>query len=151
MFHSLSRTLTGLTSWAMAAVLVYLWLTFVLLRFPYTQPWGQQLGAFLLSIFTTLGTGILHSIPGLFTIVVIFLLTRIFARLVSGIFRQIEKGDLTVPWLHADTAPKAVYMRRTVAFGSFKSIISLLLQFTHTTSREQTACRAFVMLRRAFR
>jgi len=104
MFNSLSRTLTSLTGWAMAAVLVYLWLTFVFLRFPYTQPWGQQLGAFLLSIFSTLGNGILHSIPGMFTVVVIFLLTRIFTRVVSGIFTQVEKGDLTIPWLHADTA-----------------------------------------------
>lgn len=109
-FHSLSRTMTGLTGWALAAVLIYLWLTFVLLRFPYTQPWGQQLGAFLLSIFTTLGSGILNSIPGMFTVVVIFLLTRIFARLVSGIFWQVEKGDLTIPWLHADTARATRYL-----------------------------------------
>ena len=110
MFHSLSRTLTTLTGWAMAAVLVYLWLTFVFLRFPYTQPWGQQLGAFLLSIFITLGNGILHSIPGMFTVVVIFLLTRIVTRIVSGVFSQVEKGDLTVPWLHADTARATRYL-----------------------------------------
>lgn len=109
-FHSLSRTMTNLTGWALAVVLIYLWLTFVFLRFPYTQPWGQQLGAFLLSIFTTLGAGILHSIPGMFTVVVIFLLVRIVARLVSGIFRQVEKGDLTVPWLHADTARATRYL-----------------------------------------
>jgi small-conductance mechanosensitive channel len=110
LFHSLSRMLTTLTGWAMAAVLVYLWLTFILLRFPYTQPWGLQLGAFLLSIFTTLGGGILHSIPGMFTVLVIFLLTRIVTRLVSGVFRQVEKGDLTLPWLHADTARATRYL-----------------------------------------
>ena len=110
LFHYVSRTLTTLTGWAMAAVLVYLWLTFILLRFPYTHPWGQQLGAFLLSIFTTLGGGILHSIPGMFTVVVIFLWTRIVARLVSGVFTQVEKGDLTLPWLHADTARATRYL-----------------------------------------
>jgi small-conductance mechanosensitive channel len=108
--HSLRRTLTDLTGWAVAAVLIYLWLTFVLLRFPYTQPWGQQLGAFLLSIFTMLGTGILNSIPGLFTVIVIFLLTRIFVRVVNRIFQQIESGDLTVSWLHADTARATRYL-----------------------------------------
>jgi small-conductance mechanosensitive channel len=108
--HSLRRNLTGFTGWAVAIVLVYLWLTFVLLRFPYTQPWGQQLGAFLTAIFTTLGTGILNSIPGLFTVVVIFLLTRIIVRVVSRIFEQVEKGDLTLPWLHADTARATRYL-----------------------------------------
>jgi len=110
MFRSLSRALTNLTGWALAAVLVYFWLTFVLLRFPYTQPWGQQLGAFLFAIFTTLGDGILHSIPGMFTVVVIFLLTRIVTRVVGGVFTQVEKGDLAVPWLHADTARATRYL-----------------------------------------
>ena len=109
-FHSVSRTLTSLTGWAASVFLVYLWLTFVLLRFPYTQPWGQQLGAFLFSIFSTIGTGILHSIPGLFTVIVIFLLTRIVLRLVTRVFTQVEKGDLTLPWLHADTARATRYL-----------------------------------------
>jgi small-conductance mechanosensitive channel len=108
--RSLSRTLTTLTGWAAIVFLVYLWLTFVLLRFPYTQPWGQQLGAFLLSIFATLGDGILHSIPGIFTVLVIFLVTRLIVRVVSGVFRQVEKGDLTIPWLHADTARATRYL-----------------------------------------
>ena len=109
-FHSLSRTLTSVTGWAAAAVLVYLWLTFVLLRFPYTQPWGQQLGAFLLSVLTTLGMGILTSIPGIFTVIVIFLLTRILVRVVNRVFSQVDKGDLTLPWLHRDTARATRYL-----------------------------------------
>jgi small-conductance mechanosensitive channel len=99
-----------LTAWSLAAVLVYLWLTYVLLRFPYTQPWGQHLGGFLISLLTTLGTGILHSIPGMFTVIVIFLITRIVVRIVSRVFRQVEKGDLSLPWLHSDTARATRYL-----------------------------------------
>ena len=107
---SLRRTLTNLTGWAAAVFVIYLWLTFVLLRFPYTQPWGQQLGAFLLSIFTTIGMGIVNSIPRLFTVVVIFLLARLVVRVVSRVFQQVETGDLTLPWLHADTARATRYL-----------------------------------------
>ena len=108
--HSLSRTLTSFTGWAMAVFLIYLWLTFVLLRFPYTQPWGPQLGSFLFAIFGTLGNGILVSIPGLFTVIVIFLLTRLVNRLISGLFQQAERGDLTLPWVHSDTARATRYL-----------------------------------------
>ena len=108
--NSLSRFLATLTAWALATVLIYIWLTYVLLRFPYTQPWGQQLGGFLLSLLATLGTGILQSIPGIFTVIVIFLITRILVRIVSGVFRQVEKGDITLPWLHADTARATRYL-----------------------------------------
>lgn len=108
--NSLSRALATLTAWSLAAVLVYLWLTYVLLRFPYTQPWGQHLGGFLISLLTTLGNGFLQSIPGLFTVMVIFLITRIVVRIVSRVFRQVEKGDLSLPWLHPDTARATRYL-----------------------------------------
>ena len=102
--HSINRGLTKLTVWAAAVAMVYVWLTFVLLRFPYSQPWGQQLGGFLINLFESLGSGLLRAMPGLFTVVVIFLMTRIVARLVNGIFSQIEKGDLSLSWLNRDTA-----------------------------------------------
>lgn len=108
--NSLSRGLASLTGWALAVVLVYLWLTFVLLRFPYTQPWGQQLGGFLTTLLLNIGEGILHAIPGMFTVIVIFLITRLVVRVVSGVFSQVEKGDLTLPWLHADTARATRYL-----------------------------------------
>jgi small-conductance mechanosensitive channel len=108
--NALSRALATLTAWSLAAVLIYIWLTYVLLRFPYTQPWGQQLGGFLISLLTTIGAGILHSIPGMFTVIVIFLITRIGVRIVSRVFHQVEKGDLTLPWLHPDTARATRYL-----------------------------------------
>lgn len=108
--RSLSRLLAKLTGWSIVAVLVYLWLTYVLLRFPYTQPWGQQLGAFLVSLLGTLGTGVLQSVPGMFTVIVIFLLTRLVVRVVNGVFSQVEKGELSLPWLHPDTARATRYL-----------------------------------------
>ncbi len=108
--NSLSRALATLTAWSLAAVLIYLWLTYVLLRFPYTEPWGHQLGSFLISLLSTLGNGIVRSVPGLFTVVVIFLITRIVVRIVNGVFKQVEKGDLALPWLHPDTARATRYL-----------------------------------------
>ena len=106
----ISRILAKLTALSVVCVLLYLWLTYILLRFPYTQPWGQHLGAFLLSLLGTLGTGILQSIPGMFTVIVIFLLTRLVVRVVQGLFNQVEKGELTLPWLHPDTARATRYL-----------------------------------------
>lgn len=103
LLHGINRRLAKLTVWAAAVTLIYLWLTFVLLRFPYSQPWGQELGAFLINLFGVLGASFLRSIPGMFTVIVIFLLARIVARLVNGIFHEVERGDLELSWLHRDT------------------------------------------------
>jgi small-conductance mechanosensitive channel len=102
--RSIERGLAKLTLWAAAAAMVYVWLTFVLLRFPYSQPWGQELGGYLINLFETLGSGLLHAIPGIFTVVIIFLFTRIVTRVTSGIFSQVERGDHKLSWLDRDTA-----------------------------------------------
>ncbi len=102
--RSLARGAVTLLIWSAAMALVYVWLTFVLLSFPYTQPWGQQLGKFLFELFGRLGIGLLHATPGLFTVVVIFVFTRIVTRVMGGIFRRVENSDLKLRWFDSDTA-----------------------------------------------
>ncbi|MGB5296995.1 MAG: hypothetical protein WBP34_18790, partial [Thermoanaerobaculia bacterium] len=82
----------------------YLWLTAVLKRFPYTRPWGEALGGYLLGVVTWITGGIIDAIPGLFIVAVIFYLTRGLSRLMSASFKAIEEERLHVPGLDADTA-----------------------------------------------
>jgi small-conductance mechanosensitive channel len=101
---TVQRGAIKLTAWAAGITLAYLWLTFVLMRFPYSHPWGEQLGTFMIDLFKELGAGILKSIPGVFAVLVIFLLARIVVRLVSGFFSEVEEGNLRISWLHPETA-----------------------------------------------
>lgn len=39
-----------LLSWALGLLFAYTWLSFSLLRFPYTRPWGEGLNAYLVSL-----------------------------------------------------------------------------------------------------
>ncbi len=82
----------------------YLWLTAVLKRFPYTRPWGEALGDYLLGIIAWVGNGIIRAIPGIFIVTVIYVLTRTLSRLLSAVFTAIEEERLHIPGLHADTA-----------------------------------------------
>jgi small-conductance mechanosensitive channel len=100
----LRRGAIKVTVWAAVITLAYLWLTFVLTRYPYSYPWGEHLGTFLINLFGRLGTGALHAVPGIFTVLVIFLLTRIAVRLIGGIFREVEERGQSTAWLHPDTA-----------------------------------------------
>jgi small-conductance mechanosensitive channel len=104
MVRTLERGVIKVTAWSAGIALAYLWLTFVLIQFPYTQPWGEQLGTFLLNLFKRLGAGVIESIPGLFTVLVIFLMARLVVRLVRRFFHQVEKGDLPIASLHQETA-----------------------------------------------
>lgn len=101
---AIPSTLTKLGAIAAAAVAVYLWLTFVLVQFPYTAPWGRGLGAYLHGLLTQLGHGAVSALPGLFTVLVIFLFTRLVTRGVNGLFLSIERGRLRLGWLEPETA-----------------------------------------------
>jgi small-conductance mechanosensitive channel len=102
--HTAERTAVALTAWGLALVAVYLWLAFVLHQFPYTKPWGTQLGEYIVGLLGELATGALHAVPGLFAVVVIFLATRFVVRLVDALFRGVEQGIVAVKVLQPDTA-----------------------------------------------
>ena len=84
--------------------LTYVWLMYQLMRFPYTQPWGDRLGTFLLDLFQTVVHAVVGALPDLFTVFVILVLTRIIARVVSGFFRGVEEGRINIHGFHPETA-----------------------------------------------
>lgn len=88
----------------LALILFYLWLTFVLEQFPLTKPFGDRLGGFLLNLLWGIGQGFADAIPGVITVVVILLITRMIRDLVASIFDAIQQGRLAIPGIHRDTA-----------------------------------------------
>jgi small-conductance mechanosensitive channel len=97
--YTIKAGLLRLAAWGIGAAVAYAWLTFVLHQFPYLRPWGQRLGGFILEVFRDLGLGMLHAIPNLFIVAVIFLITRLLTRVVTAFFRAAE-----AEWMHAEIA-----------------------------------------------
>ncbi|AQV97663.1 mechanosensitive ion channel protein [Cupriavidus necator] len=85
-------------------VLVFIWLEFALEQFPLTQPMGDRMGAFIIGLLSQIALSMVSSVPGLVTVAVILLITRAVQRLVSNIFKAVQKGQVSVPGLHPETA-----------------------------------------------
>jgi small-conductance mechanosensitive channel len=83
---------------------LYLVVTFVLNRFPYTRPWGESLRSFLVTTISNLALGVAHAMPGLFTVVLILLIARFLARLIALWFVSVERGQIAIAWIHPETA-----------------------------------------------
>jgi small-conductance mechanosensitive channel len=98
------RRLVELIAWAAGLFMAYLWLAYVLTRFAYTRPWGEALGAYLTTTTTHLALVAVSGIPGLFTVVLIFIVTRWIGRVVAAFFDAVETGGVEVPWVHPETA-----------------------------------------------
>ena len=91
-------------AWALGLALGYSWLAFALRGFPYTRPWGESLRGFLLGQLSVIGLATLGALPGLFTVLVIVVVTRFIAHVAQLLFQAVEDGRVTIPWVYPETA-----------------------------------------------
>ena len=98
------RTCVSIVALALSVVVVYSAVTFTLRRFPYTRPWGESMREFMLARISGLALDMVHAVPSLFTVLLIFLVARFVIRLMRLFFKAVEQGTVEVPWLHQDTA-----------------------------------------------
>jgi small-conductance mechanosensitive channel len=81
----------------------YLWLTYVLARFPLTEPLGDRLSDFLFGLLYTLGVGFVEAMPALTTALIILFLTKSFNDAIGNFFKAAREGRVEVPGLHPET------------------------------------------------
>jgi len=98
------RWVVGALSWGVGLLLAYGWLSFCLQQFPYTQPWGEGLNQFLISMAVVVVKGMVNAVPGLVLAAVILLLAKGATRVLASLFTRIETGHLSVQWITADSA-----------------------------------------------
>lgn len=88
--------------WAARLFLAYLWVALTLRLFPYTRPWGERLGMYLVFTFEAIALGILRALPKLFIVAVVVLIARFLNRIIRAFFQTVESGRLKPPWMHPE-------------------------------------------------
>jgi small-conductance mechanosensitive channel len=91
-------------NWLVGLLCTYVWAGFVLRRFPFTRPWGEALRENLLDALGQFGKSILHAIPGLLFVVLIFFLARVAVRVVRALFEAAHSRRLQLGWIDETTA-----------------------------------------------
>ncbi len=115
--------LAGLLAMVLSVTAGYLWLGFVLTRFPYTRSWGEQLGGSVISLLTRFSDGVIGAMPGLFAVLVIILLARFVIRLLDWLFDAVQRGRLELPGLHRETVG-ATRRLTTIAISVFALVVA---------------------------
>jgi small-conductance mechanosensitive channel len=100
----LGRRLITVAAWLVCLVLASGWLTFVLVQFPYTRPWGEHLEGNLLGILKEIALAIVGAVPGLVFIAAIVVIARTVIRFGRVFFDRVEQGRITIGWIDTDTA-----------------------------------------------
>ena len=95
-----------------AAVVTYMWLTFVLRRIPFTRALGESLRGILLDVIVNGALAVARAMPDLLMVGLIAVITRVLVRLSNLVFQAAEAGKLELPWIYPETAAPS---RRLVA------------------------------------
>jgi hypothetical protein len=117
----------------------YLWLTYVLARFPLTEPLGDRLTDFLFDLLEPIGTSFIGAMPALTTAVVILFMTKAFNDAIGNFFKAAKAG----PGTGARPAPETVSAtHRMVSVSSGGSASpSPTPSFRCPTATPSRACR----------
>ena len=101
---ALTRSLIVFSGWAARLFLAFTWVAFTLGQFPYTRPWGETAGSFVVETVKGIALGIVHTLPNILSVFLIFVVARILARLVRAFFASVEAGKVRTPWVFPETA-----------------------------------------------
>ena len=102
----LARLVVGVLQvlqWLVLLALTYSWAHFVLASFVATAPIANDLGDWLLAKVAWLAEGVLDSLPGLATVLIVLAFTRAIVDLLGYFFDALQQGRLRLPLFHPDT------------------------------------------------
>ncbi len=169
-FRKVLESTVTLFLWVLSIVATYTWVTFGMLQFPYTRGWGEQLKDFLVEMAADLFSSMLEAVPGLMTVLVIFLIARFISRLSQMFFNRVEQGWVYVRWIDRDTARPtrkiatvviwlfALAMAypylpgaQTDAFKGLSVLVGLMVSIGASSVVAQGASGLILMYSRAFR
>ena len=117
------RSVIRLAALILTLAILYLWVALSLRRFPYTEPWGDQAGSFVVDLLRELLNRWAHALPGLVAVFFIFLATRWLVQLLRGVFEQIATGRISISWMDADIA-RATQRIFAVAAYTFALVVA---------------------------
>jgi small-conductance mechanosensitive channel len=127
--------------WLIGILATYSWLSFALFQFPYTQPWGEALGGWLLELARTLGNAVVQAIPGLVVVGIILLIANGLTRLVSQVFRGVAVGRIRLSWVRAETAEATRRIAITLVW-----VFAIALAYPYIPGSSSTAFQGISVL-----
>lgn len=104
--HALGAAQGGmrLLTWLLVLLVADLWFTFVLGQFAYTRPWAERSTQWLLGLLQQFALAVAGAVPGLLSAALIFFIARQMTQAVASVLRRVERGQVVLTWLDADTA-----------------------------------------------
>ncbi|MEQ9593513.1 MAG: mechanosensitive ion channel family protein [Cyclobacteriaceae bacterium] len=96
--------LNNVLRWLVIIIVLYLALPILFSIFPWTRGWAEKLFGYVLDPLKNVLSSIFNYIPNLFTIAVIYFVTRYAVQFIGFLASEIEKGSLVISGFYPDWA-----------------------------------------------
>ncbi len=96
--------LNNILRWVVIVIVLYLALPILFSIFPWTRGWAEKLFSYVLDPLTNVLSAFFNYIPNLFTIGVIYFVTRYVVQFVEFLAGEVEKGSLVISGFYPDWA-----------------------------------------------
>src|SRR5262249_30894219 len=103
--------------------LAYLYLSFVLTRFPWTRPMASQLLGYVIAPLTIMGGALVTHVPNLVFLLVLIAVTRYVLKVVALVFTGIERGTITFAGFDREWAVPTYRIVRIAVIG-FAAVVA---------------------------
>lgn len=102
--HVACRLVTNAVAWGAVVLIVDAWITFVLMQFAWTRPWGELSSHWLVEVVHHFASAAIGSVPGLVVAGLIFVIARMVSNANAAFMQRVQSGDIQLAWLDAHTA-----------------------------------------------
>lgn len=96
--------LNNILRWLVIVIVLYLALPILFSIFPWTRGWAEKLFGYVLDPLTNVLSAVFNYVPNLFTIAVIYLVTRYVVQFIEFLAGEVEKGSLVISGFYPDWA-----------------------------------------------
>ena len=135
------RRLLQIGFWGFALLVTYEWIGFVLCRFPFTRPWGEQLNAFLVGTTVGILSSIALALPDLLIAAAIFVIASSINGTLQRFFDGVQSSRVAVTWLDPDSARPT---RRLAAFAVW--MFALVMAYPYIPGSDTEAFKGLSVL-----
>ena len=137
---SLLRGLMTTVFWTVVSIGTFLWLEFILLQFPHTRPFGEQLITGLAAEMIDLGSAFLHTLPDLGVVFLFWLIARFATSVNKRFFTTISRTGRSKVF----DAATAQVTQRLLTIGIW--VIAIILAFPYIPGSHSPAFRGISVL-----
>lgn len=96
--------LNNILRWLVIIIVLYLALPILFSIFPWTRGWAEKLFGYVLNPLKGVLSAVFNYIPNMFTIGVIYIVTRYVVQFIEFLASEIEKGSLVISGFYPDWA-----------------------------------------------